>query len=236
MPPPEQFNLLSWSIRIPLGDDLWLGMQCRNIAIVDQLFIRPLGPQAIQAYGKDDRTPGELLVPLSALSQMWVFSLYEWLRTWRSRADQLIDLADQHSRTKPQKKSKLIKSYVAAAKRRERHTSGMLTYHSEYVTKIGEPAFVASLKAYKDQTAGLFSMVEALRVTLAKHEVPKSNRLVAQAPGYARMNLMTGSLYWHFINEHGGLEKIDRRELSNLFLDIDEDIEMSDSPDEQLCD
>jgi hypothetical protein len=32
------------------------------------------------------------------------------------------------------------------------------------------------------------------------------------------MDLFTGSLYWHFINEHGGLEKLDRRELSNDFL------------------
>jgi hypothetical protein len=42
------------------------------------------------------------------------------------------------------------------------------------------------------------------------------------------MNQMTGSLYWHFVGEHGGLEKIDRRELANAFFDIDEDIEMSE--------
>ena len=75
-----------------------------------------------------------------------------------------------------------------------------------------------SVKVYYDKTAGLFGAVEALRVTLAKHEVPKSRRMMAEAPGYARMDLFTGSLYWHFINEHGGLEKLDRRELSNDFL------------------
>jgi hypothetical protein len=29
--------------------------------------------------------------PLSALSQMWIFALYEFLRTWRQRAEQLSD-------------------------------------------------------------------------------------------------------------------------------------------------
>lgn len=85
------------------------------------------------------------------------------------------------------------------------------------MAKIHDPDFIAVIKGYRDKSDGLFSMVEALRVTLAKHEVPKSNKLVASTPGYARMNQMTGSLYWHFVNEHGGLEKIDRRDLQTHF-------------------
>ena len=29
----EDFNLLTWSMGVPLCDDLWLGMQIRNIAL-----------------------------------------------------------------------------------------------------------------------------------------------------------------------------------------------------------
>ena len=228
MATPEEFNLMSWSMALPLGDDVWLGMQARNIAIVDQVFLRPLELEAIQAYAQNDRTPGQILYPLSALSQMWVFSLYEWLRTWRTRAHQLLQLAEQHRSTKPGKKTKLLKTSVEGAKSKERHATGAPTFLSEHVAQVSDPSFIAKIKQYYEKTEGLFSMVEALRVTLAKHEVPKSNKLVAQAPGYARMNLMTGSLYWHFIAENGGLEKIDRRELANAFFDIDEDIEMSD--------
>ena len=38
--------------------------RCRNIALVDQLFLGPLEVQAINAYGKEDRTPTDLLLPL----------------------------------------------------------------------------------------------------------------------------------------------------------------------------
>lgn len=229
---PEEFSLMSWSMALPLGDDTWLGMQARNIAIVDQIYLRPLELQELQAWAQEERTPGQFLYPLNALSQMWVFSLYEWLRTWRARADYLMKMADQHGRTKPTKKAKLVKASVAGAKSKERHTIGTISFLAEHVAKIHDPDFIAVIKGYRDKSDGLFSMVEALRVTLAKHEVPKSNKLVASTPGYARMNQMTGSLYWHFVNEHGGLEKIDRRELANAFFEIDEDIEMSedDSP------
>jgi hypothetical protein len=228
MPSPEEFNLMSWSMALPLGDDTWLGMQARNIALVDQIFLRPMELQALQAWAQEDRTPGEILYPLGALSQMWVFSLYEWLRTWRTRADHLLKLAAQHERTKPTKKAKLVKTSVDGAKSKERHTVGSISFLAEHVAKITNPDFISGIKGYRNKSDGLFSMVEALRVTLAKHEVPKSNKLVAQTPGYARMNQMTGSLYWHFVGEHGGLEKIDRRELANAFFDIDEDIEMSE--------
>jgi hypothetical protein len=31
---------MGWSMGIPLSDDLWLGMQLRNVAMVDQIFMR----------------------------------------------------------------------------------------------------------------------------------------------------------------------------------------------------
>jgi hypothetical protein len=67
---PEEFSLMSWSMALPLGDDTWLGMQARNIAIVDQIYLRPLELQALQAWAQEERTPGQFLYPLNALSQM----------------------------------------------------------------------------------------------------------------------------------------------------------------------
>ena len=49
----------------------------------------------------------------------------------------------------------------------------------------------------------------------AKHEVPKKRGTVAEMPGYARMDNVTGTLYWQFIDAQGGLQKLDRREAAN---------------------
>src|SRR5258707_15054651 len=41
-PMSDEFNVFIWSMAIPLCDDLWLGMKARNIAIIDQGYLRPL--------------------------------------------------------------------------------------------------------------------------------------------------------------------------------------------------
>jgi hypothetical protein len=217
---PKDFNVLSWASTIPLCDDLWLQMQAQNIAVVDIAIIREMELQALRVHAQEERTLLELLMALSALSQMWVFSLYEFLRTWRRRAQQIMEIADQYARTKPEKKKKYLAQVISDAKGKEKNIGVALSFHAEHLSRISDMSFVNAVRTYHDKTTGLFQAVEALRVTLAKHEVPKSKRQMAEAPGYARMDIFTGSLYWHFIGEHGELEKVDRRELSNSFLQI----------------
>ena len=72
----------------------------------------------------------------------------------------------------------------------------------------------------RQSSDGWFGFIEELRMNLAKHEVPKKRGMVAEMPGYARMGLVTGTLYWQFIDAQGGLQKLDRREAANFFLDI----------------
>jgi hypothetical protein len=151
---------------------------------------------------------------------MWVFSLYEFLRTWRRRAERIIEIGDQYVRTRQDKKARYLAKVISDAKGKEKHVRTALSFYAEHLSRVSDPAFVEDVKGYHAKTQGLFQAVEALRVTLAKHEVPKSKMLMAEAPGYARLDIFTGSLYWHFIGDHGGLEKIDRRGLSNNFLGI----------------
>ncbi len=68
----------------------------------------------------------------------------------------------------------------------------------------------------------LFRDAEALRVTLAKHEVPKTKGLFAEAPGYGRMSYADGSMYWFVTLKDDSQIKVDRRELGNAFLGIDD--------------
>ena len=88
-------DIFDISESFPLTDDIWLGMQLRNIPIVDFTIIREIEGDALSEYMKRDRTPVDILLVLSAQSQMWIFALYEFLRTWRQRARFLLDVAKE---------------------------------------------------------------------------------------------------------------------------------------------
>jgi hypothetical protein len=151
---------------------------------------------------------------------MWLFSLYEFLRTWRQRATQLLQLADQYGKTLPRKQKAYLEKTIADAKGKEKHIFSGASFYSEHVSRIADPAFIDSIKAYYDKMDGWFGFIEELRMNLAKHEVPKTRGMVAEMPGYARIDLVRGTLYWQFIDTQGGLQKLDRREAANYFLDI----------------
>jgi hypothetical protein len=68
----ENFNIMSWSMAVPLCDDLWVGMQLRNIASVDFSVIRNIEAEALEEWFRTERTPSHILMVLSGLSQMWI--------------------------------------------------------------------------------------------------------------------------------------------------------------------
>jgi hypothetical protein len=214
------FNIFTWSLAIPLlDDDLWLGMQARNLALVDMGLVRKLETNALREYMREEKT-GLSLMFLSAISQMWVFALYEFLRTWRERAKHLLKLAEEHQQVQPRKRAKFLEKSVADAKGKEKHVRSAIVVRSEHVARIGDAPFMDGVRTYFDKTDGLFREIEALRVSLAKHEVPGSRGFAAEAPGYARMSIYSGSLYWHYVGKGGGLERSERRELADAFFEI----------------
>lgn len=219
----NQFNILSWSDSIPFcREDLFLGMQARNIALVDMTFLRPMETEALGAYIERERTPVDILMPLSALSQMWIFSLYEFLRTWRQRADELIRLADEHAKAAEGGRDALVeKAARQLASKRKMLRIGPEMY-AAHLERFADGAFVETVRKYRDEMDWLFRDAEALRVTLAKHEVPKTKGLFAEAPGYGRMSYADGSVYWFVTLKDDSQIKVDRRELGNAFLGIDD--------------
>jgi hypothetical protein len=110
---------------------------------------------------------------LNGVSQMWLFSLYEFLRTWRQRATQILQLAEQYAKTLPRKQKAFLEKTIADAKGKEKHIFSGVSYCSEHVSRIADPDFVDSIKAYYDKMDGWFGFIEELRMNLAKHEVPK---------------------------------------------------------------
>ncbi|MHA6264453.1 hypothetical protein ACXYMO_14710 [Arenibacterium sp. CAU 1754] len=219
----NEFNLMGWSSSIPLCDDLWLGMQARNIAFVDFTVLRGIESEAAQAYIERERTPTDVLLPLSALSQMWIFSVYEFLRTWRQRARNILKTADKVAAIDHKGRPAAVLEVVEAAKAKERMVRVAPTWHSQHLKKVDDEEFVSSIREYWDFSDAIFREAEALRVTLAKHEVPKTPGLVAEAPGYGRMNHFTGSMYWFVTLKDDIQIQVDRRKLGNNLLGLPED-------------
>ena len=219
----NQFNMFSWSREIPFCDDIWLGMQVRNIPLVDLGILRPMEEQALEAYMERESTPSDILMPLSALSQMWIFSLYEFLRTWRQRAIYLLRLSDEYNAVKAQDRAAFVKRAAESLEGKRRMLRIGPEMYAAHLAQFTDPTFVAKVRDYMQKTEWLFRDAEALRVTLAKHEVPKTPGYFAEAPGYGRMNYRDGSMYWFIQLKDGSETKVDRRELGNAFLGIDDD-------------
>ncbi len=76
-----------------LDDDLYLSMQALNIHIVD-LYLVDMETDLLREYIEIERTPLEMALVVSALSQLWIFGLYELLRTWRQRCKDIIKFVD----------------------------------------------------------------------------------------------------------------------------------------------
>jgi hypothetical protein len=215
-----QFNMYAWSATIPFSEDLWLGMQARNLALVDMGWLRGMESESLSLYFQMMRTPAMELTFQSAVSQMWIFAVYEFLRTWRERAKHLIKLADEYKTVQVRKRAKFVADAIEVARGKEKHVRVAMTFGSHNVGKIADEKFMDLVRAYFSKTDALFSEIEALRVTLAKHQVPQTRGFAAEAPGYARMNYENGALYWQITDKDGASGKVDRREISDALFGI----------------
>lgn len=166
-----------------LSDDLFLGMQATNLALVDQ-FIMGLEDEVRAKLFAEDRTPSEIYF-LSAQSQMWIFAAYELLRTWRERATEVVKLASNGGLQ--------LKIEALERDRGYRHFG-----HEEYAQQLKAVLNDSTLleKIREDQRAVYFpfSTLEHLRVALAKHQVVGQPKVAAYMPGYGRINQWCGAL------------------------------------------
>ena len=69
-------------------------------------------------------------------------------------------------------------------------------YFNVRAKMMEDPGQLASVRSALERVRTLFERLENLRVTLAKHEIPKKNGVPTLAPGYARQDMTDGSLIW----------------------------------------
>lgn len=189
-----------------LGDDPFLSMQAINLGLVDA-FLNHLESQLMRARMMEDGTPLDTAF-VAAQSQMWIFAAYELLRTWKQRAKDTIKLI----------KGGRVEARLAQLERPlgYRHTAREIRAH-QLRTIATLPNALDTLDADLRRIHVTFGLMEALRMALAKHEVPKVRDSVAFAPGYGRINMWNGSIDFEISVDAGILGTTSHRELADGF-------------------
>jgi hypothetical protein len=209
---------------LPLCDEVYLGMQAMNLDIIDQ-FIESQESRLLEEYMEKERTPLPTAMFVSALSQMWVFALYEFLRTWRQRTRELLQWGKVLRAAPASERKALLAKKKREIESRAAEPEGALVFYWPAYKAAANPQFFESLRKAFDRTERLFRRIEAFRMSLAKHEMPGIKGSYAMAPGYGRIHMGTGSIYWQVVLRGNEVDLVSRRELADdcrrLVLDRD---------------
>lgn len=196
------FADLQWNL--PLFEDLFLNMQGQNVMLVD-FYLQDLERDLLREYIEIERTPFPSTLIVSALNQMWIFALYELLRTWRQRVR---DLRQEAAKPLPPSEN------APDAEPALPELAGL--YRQEQLQRLrNDPTFAVKVNEAYGRIEPLFRRIEALRMNLAKHEVPKMKGVPALAPGYGRIDMTSGSIVWQV--DLGGMtvDMVSRRSLAD---------------------
>jgi hypothetical protein len=186
--------------KLPLFDDVYYSMQGQNVMLVD-VYLRDVETDVRNEYYKLERTPVQSMMFLSAISQMWIFSVYELLRAWRQAVREI-------------KKEAALVGPVAAEEPGDLSQLATASRRSSIERARTDPAFIEELDRAKDQVDQVFRRIEALRMNLAKHEI-KGRKQLAIGPGYARLDESTGSLIWMVDLGDNNCDMFNRRDFAD---------------------
>jgi hypothetical protein len=204
------FDEIDWSAlrsslsSLQMFDDPYMQMQATNLGIVDQ-FLTDLEFQVLRENFSDDRDMSAMLF-LNAQSQMWMFSAYELLRTWRQRITDTKKLL--HSGKIHEKIDGLVKDQGF------RHF-GMEIRAGQLRRLIDAPDTLQLMEEDMRLTHFLYKRLDYLRVSLAKHEVKGRRGSVALAPGYGKLDIWSGSLQYELEAGQVSLGTLSRRNVAD---------------------
>ena len=198
----------------PLFDEMFMRMQATNVSIVDGL-IEPMETELLHELIETERTPLPSAMAVSAMSQMWMFAVYELFRTWRQRVQALIKIHERVKSLSPEELASALEAEATKIQSTREEANLALMMQRSSITGLADAHFVTRLQQAYDEIEPIFRRIEALRVTLAKHEIPKSKGLVAFAPGYGRIDYLTGSIYWQIDLKDDVVDVINRRSIAD---------------------
>ena len=207
VPGPNEidFRLLPAALSsLQMFDDPYLRMQGTNLGIVDQ-FLTNVEYDVLKESLKDDKDPSGLFF-LGAQSQMWMFSAYELLRTWRGRVRETLKLLGSG------RLENKIDEYMQDQGFRH---YGRELRASQLRRVMNNPDVKKLMEEDLRLTHILFKQLDYLRVALAKHEVKGKRGSIALAPGYGRMDTWSGSLQYELEAGQVSLGTLSRRNVAD---------------------
>ncbi|MFT8613410.1 MAG: hypothetical protein ABF727_12460 [Gluconobacter oxydans] len=196
--------LRSALLSLQMFDDPYMQMQATNLGLVDQ-FLTNLEFTVLKESFQDDRDLSGMIF-LNAQSQMWMFSAYELLRTWRQRIRDTLHLL----------KTDALQGRIDELLKDQgfRHY-GMETRAKQLRRALEAPDTSRLMEEDLRITHVLYQRLDYLRVALAKHEVKGRRRSVALAPGYGRMDAWSGSLQYELEAGQISLGTLSRRNVAD---------------------
>lgn len=196
---------------VMFSGDPFLSMQATNLGMID-FWLIDVEAGVRDRLHAEERTPVDDAMFLNALSQMWIFAAYELLRTWRQRVKDTLKLV-QNSGLQ-QKIDALEKDLGYQHYNRQMRADQLRDV-------LNDPDLAAKLEPALRHAHILFGRLEALRVSMAKHEVAGKPKLIAHAPGYARIDDETGSLRYEISVGRDILDVVSRRDIADEIRAID---------------
>lgn len=206
--PSELFTSLSNLVF--LQSDPFLRMQAFNLGMTDQ-FIMQMEYKVLRELWAEERTP-ELAHFLNAQSQMWILSAYELLRTWRESIKDILNLHRNGG----------LPNKIASLKAQELSESniGVVSRVEQLEEVLTKPQLVDVMKAHLDHTYMSFTMLEFLRVNLAKNTNRKKPNLIPMLP-HGRINKECGSLDFQLAVGINILGEMNRRDVADSIRGLD---------------
>jgi hypothetical protein len=188
-----------------LNGDPYLGMQAFNVSIVDK-FIMDLEYDVLRKLDNEETTPMPEMTFLSAQSQMWIFAVYELLRTWRERARDAVQLFEHGGLRNKIDALEQKRDYVHVGREIRAIQLREILQDSTIIEKIMDDLRITHIP---------FARIESVRITLAKHEIRGRDKSIAYAPGYGRINRWCGSLEYERESGVGVIiDAISRRDIA----------------------
>ena len=192
-----------------LFDDVYLNMQGMNVALVDPLITQH-EHSLLRRYIEIERTPTDECMLVSALSQMWIFALYELLRTWRGRILQLKKLDENGGLAEFIRRKEIDEMNMSAH------------YRASQARRMNENAeFKDQMLGQLELMAPVINMVDSIRVNLAKHEIPGRKNYTPRMPGYGRIDMRCGAMNFEIITKHEEFLYINRRDIADALRTIE---------------
>ena len=217
-------RLLDVLTALPLFDSVFLQMQAQNVAVV-HAHLASLEDEMVHEYDERGQIPHKTVALVSSLGQMWIFALYEVLRTWRQMVNELLSyrkgldpIPGQPSVEEKRAKlgSKREASYHPAVSEELLDT----TYNEAFRQVARDGTYAQQLESALAAVTPVLGRIADLRVALAKHELPGIRGVKAYGTDHAKIDVESRSLLWMVERKDGTSEPTSRRGLVKELLEL----------------